>query len=103
MEARVAVFGTLRFPPENIDSVLPHLQDFVEKTNEIDGCILYEVAEDPFDKGLIRFSELWPNRESLDNHLVAPHILPWREAAKANGLIERVFNSYDINSTAIPV
>jgi len=103
MEAKVAVFGTLRFPPEKIESVLPHLKEFVEKTNQVDGCILYEVAEDPFDKGLIRFSELWPDRESLDNHLVAPHILPWREAARANGLIERVFNSYNINSAAIPV
>ena len=103
MEAKVAVFGTLRFPPENIKSVLPHLREFVEKTNQIDGSMLYEVAKDPFDKGLIRFSELWPDRESLNNHLVAPHILPWREAARANGLIERVFNSFDINSTAIPV
>ena len=103
MEAKVAVFGTLRFPPEKIESVLPHLKEFVEKTNQVDGCILYEVAEDPFDKGLIRFSELWPDRESLDNHLVAPHILPWREAAKENGLIERVFNSYNIDSTVIPV
>ncbi|RLU01797.1 putative quinol monooxygenase [Ketobacter sp.] len=103
MEAKVAVFGILRFPPQQIASLLPHLEAFVRATQERDGCILYEVAEDPFDKGLIRFSELWPSRESLEQHLVASHIEPWRQAARAHGLLERVFHSYDIRSTAIPV
>jgi len=103
MEAKVAVFGVLRFPPENIEGVLPHLREFVKATQEKDGCVLYEVAEDPFEKGLIRFSELWPNRESLTNHLKAPHIKPWREQAKKYELIERVFNSYDISSKVISV
>ena len=103
MDAKVAVFGILRFPPENIEGVLPHLKTFVNATQELDGCILYEVAEDPFDKGLIRFSELWPSRESLDRHLVAPHIAPWREQARKYGLQERVFHSYDISSGAIAV
>ena len=103
MEAKVAVFGILRFPPENIDKVLPHLSKLVKSTQENDDCVLYEVAEDPFDKGLIRFSELWPNRESLDKHLKAPHIEPWREQARKYGLMERVFNSYDISSNSIHV
>ena len=103
MEAKVAVFGTLRFPPENIESVLPHLKAFVKATQENDGCVLYEVAEDPFDKGLIRFSELWPDRESLDKHLKASHIELWRLQASKHGLIERKFSSYDISSSAIPV
>ena len=78
MKARVAVFGILRFPAKNIESVLPHLNKFVQATREHDGCITYDVAEDPFEKGLIRFSELWPNRESLEKHLKADHILPWK-------------------------
>ena len=103
MQAKVAVFGMLRFPPENVEGVLPHLKTLVQATQENDDCILYEVAEDPFQKGLIRFSELWPNRESLVKHLKAPHIKPWREQAKKYGLLERAFNSYDISSTVIPV
>ena len=103
MEAKIAVFGILRFPPENIAELLPHLRTFVKATQENDGCVLYEVAEDPFDKGLIRFSELWPDRDSLDKHLKAPHIEPWRAQARKYGLMERVFDSYDISSNAIPV
>ena len=103
MEAKIAVFGILRFPPDKIEGVLPHLKIFVEATQKNDGCILYEIAEDPFDKGLIRFSEMWPDRASLEKHLEAPHIAPWREQAKKHGLIERKFSSYDIISTPIPV
>lgn len=103
MKAKVAVFGTLRFPPENITSILPHLKTFVEETRQYDGCIAYDVAEDPYDRGLIRFSELWPDRESLNRHLSAPHIGPWRKVAKAQGLLGREFYSYDIEAEPVPV
>ena len=67
-----------------------------------DGCIAYDVAMDPFDPGLIRFSELWPDRTSLDRHLVAPHIEPWRAAARLCGLLEREFTAFDVaDSTAV--
>jgi quinol monooxygenase YgiN len=99
MHATVAVFGTLRFPPERMPEVRPHLQKLVETTYRTDGCIAYDVAEDPFDPGLIRFSELWPDRESLKRHLQAPHIEPWRVAARNCGLIDRKFTAYDITDS----
>ena len=93
---KIAVFGILRFPPERISEVLPHLKALVDATYENDGCIAYDVAEDPFDPGLIRFSELWPDKSSLEKHLVAPHIEPWRTAARQCGLLDREFTSYEI-------
>ena len=99
MNAKVAVFGTLRFPPDRIAEVLPHLQALVDATCANDGCIAYDVAEDPFDPGLIRFSELWPSHESLAKHLQAPHIEPWRAAARRCGLLEREFTAYDITGS----
>ena len=96
MNPTVAVFGILRFPPERISELRPHLKRLVETTYRTDGCIAYDVAEDPFDPGLIRFSELWPDHESLARHLQAPHIEPWRAAARSCGLLERKFTAYDI-------
>ncbi|MGH9794561.1 MAG: putative quinol monooxygenase [Candidatus Acidiferrales bacterium] len=96
MQPTVAVFGTLRFPPDKVAEVLPHLRKLVEATYLNDGCIAYDVAEDPFDLGLIRFSELWPDRKSLAQHLTAPHIEPWRTVARSCGLLERKFTAYDI-------
>jgi quinol monooxygenase YgiN len=99
MEEKIAVFGILRFPPESMDAVRPHLKTFVDATRSQDSCIAYDVAEDLFDPGLIRFSELWPDNDSLDAHLVAPHIAPWRKAAKRLGLMERSFTAYDIHGS----
>jgi len=96
MNPKVAVFGILRFPPEKVADVLPHLRTLVEATYKNDGCIAYDVAHDPFDLGLIRFSELWPSQESLDGHLQAPHIEPWRVAARKYGLLERSFTAYEV-------
>lgn len=99
MQPTVAVFGILRFPPDRIAEVRPHLRKLVDATYQNDGCIAYDVAEDPFDPGLIRFSELWPDRESLARHLQAPHIEPWRAAARSHGLMERKFTAFDITGS----
>ena len=91
----------LRFPPDMIAEIRPHLRDLVEATYRNDGCITYDVAEDLFDKGLIRFSELWPDRKTLMQHLRAPHIEPWRAAARACGLLDRKFTSYEISNPEV--
>jgi len=99
MKPTVAVIGTLRFPPDRIADLLPHLKILVETTYRIDGCIAYDVAEDPFDRGLIRFSELWPDHTTLSKHLQAPHIEPWRAAARECGLLQRKFTAYDVTGS----
>lgn len=102
MRATVAVFGTLRLPPEKMTEIRQHLIKLVETTYRSDGCIAYDVAEEIFDPGLIRFSELWPDHESLERHLQAPHIEPWRVVARNCGLLSRSFIAYDIaNSRSV--
>ena len=93
----VAVFGYLRFPPERIKDVLPHLRALAATTRAHDGCIAYDVAEDLFQPGLIRFAELWPDDMTLERHLQAPHIEPWRSAARECELLERSFRAYDVS------
>ena len=46
MAVNVAVYGTLRFPPENIEQVLPHLKTLVDTTYQQDGCLAYDVISD---------------------------------------------------------
>jgi quinol monooxygenase YgiN len=101
MNPKVAVMGTLRFPPSEVSNILPHLKSLVDETKKHDGCISYDVAEDPFERGLFRFSELWPDHESLQRHLQAPHILPWRQAANQYGLIARKFTAFEITGSTV--
>ncbi|MFO1183331.1 MAG: putative quinol monooxygenase [Bauldia sp.] len=91
----VIVLGTLRFPAARMPEVLPHLRRLVEATRRLDGCLAYDVAEDIDDPGLLRFAEVWPDAARLAAHLQAPHITPWREAAKRCGLLDRRFTAYD--------
>lgn len=91
----VLVFGTVRFPPDRVEQVRPHLRELVSATMRLDGAIAYDVAEDLFDPGLIRFSEEWPDSESLARHLEAPHIAPWRAFCREVGLISRAFTAFD--------
>lgn len=91
----VVVIGTLRFPPENIESLRPHLRRLIEATRADDGCIIYDVAEDVLQPGLVRFSELWPDFETLERHLQAPHIAPWRAASAELGVTGRSFTAYE--------
>jgi quinol monooxygenase YgiN len=76
--------------------ILPHLKALIDATRAHDGCIAYDVAEDPWDRGLFRYTELWPDQESLTAHLKAPHIAPWRAAAGAF-VLERKFTVYDLS------
>lgn len=99
MKPTIAVFGILRFPPERLAEVRPHLKALVDATRKNDGCIAYDVAEDLFDPGLIRFSELWPDFESLERHLSAPHIEPWRAVARGCELMERRFTAYEVTAS----
>jgi len=95
MHPTVAVFGILKFPPEKLAQIRPHLKVLIETTYRNDKCLAYDVAEDLFEPGLLRFSELWPDHDSLARHLEAPHLVPWRKVARECGLLERRFTAYD--------
>jgi len=101
VKVNIAVFGILRFPPQNIVKILPHLKQLIEATYKNDGCLAYDVAEDTLEPGLLRFSELWPSMERLEKHLKADHIEPWRKIAKAHGLLERKFTAYEVKSSKL--
>jgi quinol monooxygenase YgiN len=90
----IVILGTLRFAPEDMGKVRPHIQALVQQTKALDGSISYEVAEDLFDPGLIRFSEEWPDQATLDRHLAAPHIGVWRAAIAGLGPSDRKFTVY---------
>ena len=90
----IVVIGEMRFPPERLNAVRPHLRRLVEATRALDGCIAYDAAEDLFDPGLVRLSEIWPDRAALARHLQAPHIVPWRAVAAENSVTGRRFLSW---------
>lgn len=94
MQAKVAVIGSVRFPPGRMPEVRPHLKALVEATRAKDGCLSYDVAEDLFEPGVVRFSELWLDEANLARHLKAAHIGLWLEAAERCGLMGEDFTVF---------
>lgn len=89
------VLASVRFPPENMDKVRPLLRRMVEDTNSKDGCILYAASEDVGVPGTVRFSELWPDAQTLVRHLNAPHLDPWRKLSVELGAFDRNAKVFD--------
>ncbi len=95
----IVILGSMRFPPENMPQVRPHLQALVETTRRHDNPIAYDVGEDPFDPGLVRFSEVWSDAETLARHINAPHMPAWQQARAPLGVTGREFTIYDVSGS----
>jgi len=91
----IIVFGTARFPAQNVEKVLPAIETLIAAVRQEDGCIQYRFAEDLLDKGLIHISELWRDAEALAAHGRQPHMLPWRDAAMTFGLHDMNLSVFD--------
>lgn len=92
------VIASVRFPPEHMERVRAMLKQMVIDTNTKDGCIYYSAAEDVSVPGTVRFSELWPDRETLVKHLDAPHIAPWRALSAELGAFDRDARVWDASN-----
>ena len=94
--AHIAVIGHMRFHPDRVADILPHVRVLLEASQNEEGCIGYWVGVDVLDPGVLRVSELWVNGESLQRHVKAPHIEPWHVAQKQCGMLESQYQVIDI-------
>lgn len=94
----IAVIGFMRFPPERVAEIVPHVRTLVEASNREEGCIAYRVGVDIQDPGVLRVSELWADAAALARHVQEPHIAPWHVAQQLCGIIEREYKIIDIAS-----
>jgi quinol monooxygenase YgiN len=95
----IIVLGTVRVPPENLARARPHMAAMVEASRAEDGCEHYAYAEDLFDPGLIRVSEVWRDQATLDRHVTSSHIAAWRAAWPELGLHDRRLTAYEAGSS----
>jgi len=89
------IVGTVRLPAENLEAARPAMERMVEASRAEPGCLLYAYAEDLFDPGLIRVTEIWADQAALDRHFAAAHLAEWRAAWPALGLGDRDLMLYE--------
>jgi len=63
-----------------------------------EGCLTYELLQDPFDQESFTFFEKWRSREDLDLHFKEPHFLEF--AAESEGITDGAAKlvSYEVSS-----
>ena len=54
---------------------LAHMQELREIVLTEEGCMTYELFEDPYHATKLFMFEKWENQEALDKHLLQPHML----------------------------
>lgn len=92
------IVGTIRLPPENLETARPAMRRMVEKSRAEDGCLGYSYAEDVLESGLIHVTEIWRDQASLDRHFASSHLSEWRAAWPDLGIHDRRLDSYEVGA-----
>ncbi|MBV9993842.1 MAG: antibiotic biosynthesis monooxygenase [Caulobacteraceae bacterium] len=92
----VIVAGTVRIPPEKLDSLRPHMSEMLAASRAEEGCQVYAYAEDVAEPGLIRVFEGWRDQAALEAHFKTPHMARWRAAWPSFGVSDRRLVAYEV-------
>lgn len=92
------VAGTVRVPPENVETLRPHAATMIAATRAEDGCETYGFAEDVTEPGLIHIFEVWRDQDALAAHGRTAHMAAWRAAGAGLGVSDRRIVAYEVAS-----
>ncbi len=91
----IVVVGSFRIPPNMVDVVLAPMEEMIAASRAEEGCVEYAYAMDVQDKGLVRVSEVWRDREALETHFRTAHIAEWRAQVSALAVSERELTAFE--------
>ena len=94
----LVVAGSIEFDPAYTDAVHAACVAMQQATRAEDGCIMYTLAADLEQPGLLYMIEKWTSEEALAAHFAAPHMAEFREATRPSGLKSRSALKYEIAS-----
>src|SRR5262244_4253636 len=92
------IVGTVRLPPQNLETARPVMARMVRASRAEDGCERYAYAEDVLDPGLIHVTELWRDQAALDRHMASRHVAGWRASWPALGITDRNLRLYEVGA-----
>lgn len=91
----IIVVGSFRVPPSMVEVVKPAMEAMILASRAEEGCIEYAYAFDVLDTGLVRVSEKWRDRETLQAHFRTAHIAEWRAQVSALAVSERELTAHE--------
>lgn len=91
----IIVMGSFRLPLASFDAARPMMEKVIAATRAEDGCLLYAYSHDLIDAELVRVSEKWRDRATLDAHFKTEHMQVWVTERASLGLSERDIKVFD--------
>lgn len=67
-----------RCPPDQVDVLRPHMRTVIKASRAEPGCLVYTLAEDLAEPGLIRAFEIYADDAALKAHGDSEHFKAWR-------------------------
>lgn len=71
MKKLITAFVTVK--EESIADFLSIVPNIVEKSNAEEGCVSYQLFQDPFNPIRFSFIEQWKDQSAIDFHFATPH------------------------------
>ncbi len=71
----------LRVAPDQVAALKPHMARVIAASRAEPGCIVYTLAEDMAEPGLIRAFEIYKDDDALKAHGESEHFRAWRAAS----------------------
>jgi quinol monooxygenase YgiN len=80
------------------DAFLAAARAQAEASRAEEGCVTFEILEDPFSPGAVRFIEVWRSMADLDVHRTLPHSAHFREHGRplADSIVARRFEASEL-------
>ena len=71
------LIAKIKCRPEMIDEFISVSEGMLEPSRSEEGCIHYELLQDPFNKNLFTFYEKWRSMEDLEEHFQMHYYLEY--------------------------
>ena len=89
--AKKIINAQIFIKPEKVDDFLAATKELIEKSRAEEGCITYNLYQDPHDKTKFFFFEEWKNQAAIDFHFATEHFVNFgkmlEEFASAEAII----------------
>ena len=71
--AQKTIIAQIFIKPEHVDAFLAATKDLIAKSRAEEGCITYNLYQDPSDGTKLLFFEEWKNQAAIDFHFETEH------------------------------
>lgn len=71
----------VRVPPDKVAALRPHMETMIAAARTEPGNLVFTLAEDVAEPGVIRAFEIYKDDEALKAHHESAHFRTWREAS----------------------